>query len=130
MGLFKGKGPGVFKMGQNILKNPAKIAQNAIVGQGNIATTAIGQGVNVIRGAGQLIGATSTVINENPMLAGLAGSALGIPGLGGGSSGASGSSGTPFGYAPAPSSSLPSWIWLAIAGAGALVLVLVLRKKA
>lgn len=73
------------------------------------------------------------IIQENPMLAGLSGDALGIPGLGGlFGGGAPEMAETPTGSftgPTAPSNATPLWVWLAVGGAALLGLILFLRRK-
>ena len=91
-----------------------------------------GGALPALQATGEVVGEATSIIQENPLLAGLAGTALGVPGLGGLFSGGGGSTGG--GAYPVTASTkaagLPLWVWLAAAAAAVVGLFLVLRKKA
>lgn len=115
--------------------NPAKAVKSAIKSAGEINAEgfkAIASGVTAFGG---VVKAGTQIAKDNPALAGLAGTALGVPGLGGAFSGGSGGAlvdpgpqvqAAPVAAPEAPKT--PMWVWLAAAG-GALVLALILFRK-
>lgn len=128
----------IFKKASKAVKKTVKKAGAAVSKAGHQATQNI---VNLnalpaeiagkalaksIRGIAPAVGEATSLLRNNPELAGLAGSALGIPGLGGlgvaGDSTLPAASGVPSGGG----SGIPMWIWLA---AGAAVLFILLPRK-
>lgn len=127
MGLFRkvtsGIGKTVKKAGKQASQNFTAAASMPFEQTAKIAG-------KVIKAAAPVLKQATSVIQANPMLAGIAGSMMGLPGglLGGG--GAT-TMAAPAEYAPAPDAgpSVPVWVWIA-GGAAALVgLVLILKKK-
>lgn len=134
---FKGVTKGVKKAIQRIPEETRNFS-NSIVRTG----TAIGaapfqivggvatQGIQAIAPA---LSAATGVLQDNPLLAGALGSAIGMPGLGGmlggGDSGGGGFA-APVAAAEPEKASVPVWVW--IAGGGGLILAFLLfgKKKA
>lgn len=132
--MFGGLGKAISKAGKQAsqnAKNLPKAVQTAagaggavISAPAQVALSAAGQ---TLTAAAPVIKQASGIIADNPALAGLAGSLLGMPGLGG-LFGGSGAPTDATGYPAQGSSS--TWLWWVLGlGAAALGLFLILRRK-
>jgi hypothetical protein len=114
---------GIFK--GSTVKNPAKAVTGRVVNP-TLGVT-FGAASTTLQGAGSLLGQTTTILRENPELAGLAGGAFGVPGLGGLFGG--GGAGSADYSAPNPPPGGTNWLLLGgIAIVGVVGLYLILRK--
>lgn len=137
MGLFKKIGKTLSKAGKQFTQNARNSASTfQAIGTYGAAPISImaGSATAGLQALRPVLSEATGIIQENPMLAGLAGDALGIPGLGGlfgGGTPAGGASDTGGMFAPSTPSaaSIPTWLWIAGGIAAALGLVLLLRRK-
>lgn len=139
MGIFSKVSKAVKSATKGVTKAVRRIPEEARNGinsavrlQNTITTGAVSSIVTGVQGVGQVAGAATKVLQENPLLGQALAGATGLPlgGLFGGDSGASGAGAAPTTFAPqADTPSVPTWIWLAGVGAAILAFIL-LRKKA
>lgn len=112
---------------------PAKLLKSTIKSAGEINAVGFQALATGVQAFGGVVGAGTQIMRQNPEIAGLAGTALGMPELGAAFSGPTPAQGGG-GYAPAyqPVSAghgVPVWVWV-VAGVSVVgvVLLLVLRK--
>ena len=136
MGLFSNVTKGIRSAVKGVQKGIKQIPQearnavnSAVRFQGSVIQGVASSATSVVQGVGQVAGAATEVLNDNPLL----GQALGgmVPGLGGLFSG--GGATTQEAYAPpadtpAPSK-VPMWVWIAAGGAALVGLLLILKRK-
>lgn len=133
MGAFSRFTQKVTRTASNIAQGAAAVATIPIQFAGNTVSASAPALIGGVQSAGQVAGAATTVLQQNPALAGALSAA--VPGLGGlfggGSAGAVPSDGGGVFTGPtAPTSSgVPVWVWI-VGGLGAvLAIVLLLRRK-
>lgn len=139
MGLFSKVTKGLRSAVKGVQKGIKQIPQearnavnSAVRFQGSVIQGVASSATSVVQGVGQVAGAATKVLNDNPLL----GQALGsvVPGLGGMFSGGAPAGGaveasSPF-TPPAESGKMPVWVWIAAGGAALVGLFLIMRKKA